>query len=143
MRSGGTARILGFLRDLSAERRVEQARLARSLVDQVLEQEPDLEAAAERILEAIGASLQWKVGVLWSYDAKARVLRCLRQWRAPDIASDGFGEVVAAATFAAGAGLPRKAWSSGEPVWAPDFIAEEDSSRALAAARVGLRSAAA
>jgi PAS domain S-box-containing protein len=141
VRSGSAARILAFIRDVSAERRTEQVRLARDAVVEAVETEADLEAAAPRILEALGANLGWQAALLWTADPTGRTLRCLHHWTSPDLAAADFVAAARRTSFAIDDGLPGRVLASAEPVWAQDFIAEEDSSRVLAAARAGIRSA--
>ena len=91
--------------------------------------------AYPRLLAAIGATLRWDIGAVWTL-AEAGTLRCDAAW------GDG-GDFVAATrelSLAADEGLPGRVWSEERPAWITDVPAST-LPRARVAARAGLHSA--
>ena len=68
-------------------------------VARVLAEARDETSAYPRLLAAIGESLGWDAGALWT--APDGELRCVETWRGP----------------APGGELPRRVWEGGEPAW--------------------------
>jgi PAS domain S-box-containing protein len=141
VRSGGDARILSFVRDISQEKLAKQMAAVQSSVARAIEEAGTLQAAASRVLESIGGQMGWSAGVLWLIDSGGQALQFQRFWHAEGIDSDRFEEAVRAAGFKRGEGVPGKAWASGEPVWFEDLMSGEDSPRVIAALRASLRTA--
>jgi PAS domain S-box-containing protein len=139
VRSENKARILSFIRDISQEKLLQQMAAVQSAVTQAIEEAGTLQAAASRVLETIARQMGWSVGVLWLIDSQGKVLRFERMWRAEEIDSVRFQEMALAAEFKKGEGVPGRVWARGEPLWFEDFLSYEDSPRAVAALRAGLR----
>jgi PAS domain S-box-containing protein len=91
--------------------------------------------AYPRLLAAIGETLGWDIGAVWT-PAEAGTLRCDAAW--------GDGRDFVAATrelaLAADEGLPGQVWSEQRPAWITDVPASA-MPRARVAARAGLQSA--
>jgi signal transduction histidine kinase len=105
-------------------------------VSQVLASAPTLEAAAPRILEAIGRGLDWDVGVWWAPEGEG--LRSRQIWHDPGFALGRFLEATRERTFAPDVGLPGRVFASGEPHWISDVVWDRNFPRGPVAAAVGL-----
>ncbi len=130
----------------AAIRRDAQSRLAvQYAVSQVLSGTGDPRAMPERILQAIGAGLQWDVGLFWRRgdDGSGRdVLRCIADWRSREAGPSGaFGAESQGATLELAAGLPGRVWLMEAPIHVAELAAETPSPRQAEAARRGLCSA--
>jgi PAS domain S-box-containing protein len=91
--------------------------------------------AYPRLLAAIGETLGWDVGAVWTL-ADAGTLRCDAAW-------PGGGDFVAATrdlSLAADEGLPGRVWTEERPAWITD-VPGSPLPRARAAARAGVQSA--
>jgi len=116
--------------------RTEQA-VARSLA-----QTTDPRDALARALQAIGESLDWRLGAVWEPSADLQgALSCVETWSASGAATEEFEAVSRDAVLAAGEGLPGRVWRSGEPAWIPDVLADDNFPRAAAARAAGLHAA--
>ena len=98
------------------------------------------EQAAPRILEAICKTAKWEVGLIWSFDRSAGMLRLLDSWHNGSPTAAGFAELNAQVSLTPGEGLPGRVWSSGQPEWVGDMRTEQDPSRSEAAVAAGLQS---
>ncbi len=97
--------------------------------------ESDGEAAAyPRLLAAVGESLGWDAGGVWTpADAGDPTLRCVQTWQAPE----RFERI----SLAPGEGLPGRVCANGEPAWIADVSADANFPRASIALHAGLRAA--
>jgi len=100
-----------------------------------------LTEAMPRVLEAVCKSLDWVMGVRWSVDSQAHVLRCAEMHVAPPRLLQEMVEVNRGATFLQGVGLPGRVWSTGRAAWIADVVHEPNFPRAAAAAKDGLHGA--
>jgi GAF domain-containing protein len=117
----------------------EKRRRAQYAVTRVLSEASSLGEAAPGILKAVGESLGWDVGAIWTIDRG--VLRCVDLWRAPGVRVPQFEEVSREITFPPGVGLPGRVWSTGEAVWIRDVVRDDNFPRAPMAASEGLHGA--
>jgi PAS domain S-box-containing protein len=143
VRSEHNARILAFLRDISQEKLRQRMSAVQARVEQAIEEAGALQAAAARVLETIARQLDWSVGMLWLVDGEGRVLRLERTWHAEEVDSGQLEKVARTAELQKDEGVPGRAWARGEPVWFEDLLSGEDTPRAVAALRAGLRTVAA
>jgi PAS domain S-box-containing protein len=104
-------------------------------VARVLAEADDEANAYPCLLEAIGESLDWDAGALWTADADA--LHCAATWQGPK----PFAQASRSIALAAGEGLPGRVWGSGEPAWIADVCADPNFPRRSSAAEAGLRAA--
>jgi len=112
--------------------------MAQYAVTRVLAEADTLKDAARAILRAIGESLDWEVGMFWSLDEQAQILRFVDLWHAPHVEASEFIEDSRDRVFRSGEGLIGRVWSLGKPIWIPDICAEPTFRRARMAERVGL-----
>lgn len=140
--SGGYTRMVANLRRaLALARRSERRLAAQYAVTRVLSESATLEDASRKILQAIGDSLDWELGMLWSVDESGGILRCVDVWHTPDMQAAEFLKDSRTRTIASRVGLPGRVWGSGSPAWIPDVLKEKTFLRASVAASAGLHSA--
>jgi signal transduction histidine kinase len=137
--SQGYLRMVADLRSaLARTKRSERRLAAQYAVTRVLAESPTLKDAGRHILQAIGGSLDWELGMFWSVDEPAELLRFVDLWHAPQLETAEFVEDSRERTFQRGAGLIGRVWDTGKPIWIPDVAADPNFRRAPMAARVGL-----
>ncbi len=111
---------------------------AEHAVSRVLGEVRDEAEAYPRLLAAIGQSLAWDVGAVWTVSASdAAHMRCAELWHAPA----PFERAARRTSLAFGEGLPGRVWATTEPAWVEDVVADQNFPRAPSAARAGLRTA--
>src|SRR5262245_46617200 len=114
---------------------------AQNVTTSVLVESATLAQAMPRVLEAVCKSLDWVMGVRWSLDPKAQVLRCAEMHVAPPELLQEMVEVNRRITFSHGIGLPGRVWSTGRAAWVADVAHDPNFPRAPAAAKDGLHGA--
>ena len=132
-------------RSLSRADRVRKASerhlAAQNVTTCVLVESATLAEAMPRVLEAVCKSLDWVMGVRWSVDPQAHVLRCAEMYVAPPRLLQEMVEVNRRVTFLHGVGLPGRVWSTGRAAWIADVVPDPNFPRAAAAAKDGLHGA--
>jgi PAS domain S-box-containing protein len=134
------------LAGLVTERRQAERQLAGSLsVTRILAESPALTDALPHILQRICKAFGWEVGAMWTVEADASVLRCLRVWPAWGSADGSpasrFEALSREYRFAPGIGLPGRVWQDLRPAWIPDVTKDDNFPRAAVAEAEGLRAA--
>ena len=114
---------------------------AQNVTTSVLVESATLAEAMPRVLEAVCKSLDWVMGVRWSVDSQAHVLRCAEMHVAPPRLLQEMVEVNRRVTFPHGVGLPGRVWSTGRAAWIADVVHEPNFPRAAAASKDGLHGA--
>jgi signal transduction histidine kinase len=127
--------------DLDAGVSPDDRRRARLEVTQALVDEPDLAAAAPRILAALGSALGWCAAALWMLDAVTNRLRCAEVWRADPRALGDFAAATRTLVLGPGEGWPGLAWLDRRPRMVADFATDDRDPRAAVAAREDLHTA--
>ena len=130
-----------FVRDITERRRAERRLASQYAVTRVLDDAVTLEEAMSRVMQAVGESLEWELGVFWKLDKPAGLLRCFNHWQSATIDADEFVMVTRDQAFEFGVGLPGRIWASGQPVWIADIVADADLPRSTVAATGGLHGA--
>ena len=133
--------IYAVARDITRQKRAEAHLAAQYLTTRALVECATLSEAAPRILKAIGETLAWERGEVWSVDAAAGVLRCGEIWGVRAGEFPAFDTLSRRTTFAPGVGMPGRVWSGGQPCWIPDIQQDPNFPRAAAAAMEGLHAA--
>jgi PAS domain S-box-containing protein len=128
-------------RDITERKRAEQRLVAQHTVTQMLAEAATLEDVTPKILQAVCEFLLWDLGVLWSADRQAGVLRCVEVWHKASVEVPQFDAISRASTFMSGIGLPGQVWSSREPAYIADVVHDANFPRAPIAAREGLHAA--
>ncbi len=139
-RVGESYMFSAFVRDITDRRRVERRLASQYAVTRVLGIAVTLEEAAPKIMEAVGNSLEWDLGVFWRVDRQSGLLRCLNQWKAASLDAEKFVQSTGEQTFQRGEGLPGRIWKSGMPIWVTDIMLDSNFPR-LGAAKPELRGA--
>jgi PAS domain S-box-containing protein len=106
-------------------------------VARVLAEAPDEATAYPLLLAAIGESLGWDAGAIWTDPGNGGTLRCVETWQG----AEQFAQTCRNMSLAPGEGLPGRVWASGEPAWIVDVADDPTLPRAPTAARSGLRAA--
>jgi PAS domain S-box-containing protein len=140
-RSGTRVLFNAFIRDLTEQKAAERRLTAEHAVTRVVAESHTLHEAAPRLLQVIGESLHWPVGVFWVMDTDGEQLCFAGRWTAPDAADPGQGVADPALTFGRGRGLPGRVWERGEPTWVSDVTRDANFPRAARAAEAGLHGA--
>jgi PAS domain S-box-containing protein len=132
----GTPETLDDRKATAALPRTEHS-VARSLAETA-----DPRKALGRALAAIGGSLGWRVGAVWEpVPHRPEALQCVETWHADGVEAHDFEAISSSTTLAPGEGLPGRVWSTGEPAWLPDVLADDNFPRKPAARRAGLHAA--
>jgi PAS domain S-box-containing protein len=139
--AGNATRMAGSVCDVAEQKRAERRPIAQYAVTRVLAETPTLRAAAPRILQAVCESAGWEVGVIWTLDPSANLLRCVDIWSVPGIDAAEFASATRQTTCIIGAGLPGRVWSRGTPRWIPDLLQDANSPRTSFATKAGLHGA--
>ena len=130
-----------FIRDITDRRRAERRLASQYAVTRVLAEATTLEEAVPKIIQAIGESLEWDLGVFWRVDKATGVLRCLDQWKAPSVQADPFTQDTWQRVFTRGEGLPGRIWASGKSAWVTDVTVDGNFPRGAQARHVGFHGA--
>lgn len=140
--SRGYVRMVSETRDALDEAKRSGRRLASEYaVTRVLAERVTLEDFGRAVLQAIGESLEWELGMFWSVDEHAQVLRFVNLWHAPEMEAEEFVQDSRDRTFRRGEGLIGRTWDTGKPIWIPDVVADPNFRRARMAEKVGLHGA--
>jgi PAS domain S-box-containing protein len=128
-------------RDITNRRQVERRIAAEHDVTRILADSRTLEQAAGKVLQAIGASLDWQFGAFWLLREEGDVLRCLETWHAPSMEFPEFEAVCRSWTYVPDLGLPGRIWKNRRPLWIPDVLKDTNFPRAPMAASEDLHGA--
>ncbi|MGZ4397106.1 MAG: hypothetical protein ACXVZ1_01690 [Gaiellaceae bacterium] len=140
---------LGFARSelLEAQRQtyemvggVREAFAAQDAVIRVLARARTLEAAAEPLLEALCASLEFDLAMLWAPDPMEGALRVIARWQQEE-ASTSFLAIAESQSLPTGAGVAGRVFSQVAPLLADDAELLARGPIAVAMAVEGLRTA--
>ncbi|TLY20709.1 MAG: PAS domain S-box protein [Nitrospirae bacterium] len=131
----------GIIRDITQRKQVERRMNAEHTVARLLAESPTLSEATPKILQAICESLDWEMGAFWSVDQEAGVIRCGEIWHSPSSNLARFAVVSKQTAFPHGTGLPGRVWASGEPIWIPDVLKDDNFPRLPVASKEGLHAA--
>ncbi|MDH5641599.1 MAG: PAS domain S-box protein, partial [Nitrospira sp.] len=121
-RVGESYMFSAFVRDITERRRAERRLASQYAVTRVLGVAGTLEEAMPRIMEAVGNSLEWDLGVVWRVDKQSGLLRCLNHWKVASFDAEEFIRAINEQTFHRGEGLPGRIWESGLPIWITDVM---------------------
>jgi PAS domain S-box-containing protein len=131
----------GIVRDITDRKRTERRLAAQYAVTRTLSEVKTIADAAPKILQAICENLDYEVGVFWTVDREADLLRCIETWHRPESSVALFEEISKRRRFERGVGLPGRVWESGEPAWIIDVVADDNFPRASFAEKENLHGA--
>lgn len=140
-RIGETYIFSAFVRDITDRRRNERRVASQHAVTRVLSEAVTLEEAVPNIIQAVGESLEWDVGVFWRVDKPSGTLRCIHQWQAAGACAEEFVAANPLRGFKLGKGLPGQIWERGQPVWIRDLMSDPALGSVEAATKVGIHGA--
>ncbi|HEY9685159.1 MAG TPA: ATP-binding protein [Oculatellaceae cyanobacterium] len=92
----------------------------------------------QRILVAMCENLGLTAGAFWILDTATAKLQCTEFWSKSSHPTPEFEAATRKIRLAQGEDLAGKVWQKRAPIWVSDMTRENDSSRALAAAKEGL-----
>lgn len=107
----------------------------------VLADAATVDEAIWKTLQTVCESGAWDVGIFWTLDRRQNALRCRDVWHAPWVSIPEFAYLSRQLTFAPGEPGVGTVWSSGEPAWVADVVADPTFSRALMASKENLHGA--
>ena len=140
--NGRIGLLRGTLIDIDERKKLEHRQALGHNVTRVVAESETIEAALPKIIKMICETFGWACGAYWQCDTQERVLRCSETW---NIESNEVSEFVARCRneryAPTDAGLIRRAWSTGEPVWIVDVSGEPTFLRASIATEAGLQGA--
>ena len=128
-----------FTRDITERRWTEHRLALQYAITSIVSRSIDFVEGTHEILETVGESLGWQVGVLWAVDNQEQVLRCVDVWHSPVLDADDFEAACVSMLFPKGIGLPGRIWAGGKPVWIANLRKDRNFPRAPLAERAGLR----
>jgi GAF domain-containing protein len=135
-------RMVGETRDALAEAQRSGRRLASDYaVTRVLAESMTLKEVGHAVLQAIGETLEWELGMFWMLDEQAQGLRFVDLWHVPGMDLEEFVQDSRDRTFQRGEGLVGRTWTAGKPIWIPDVVVDPAFRRAKIAEKVGLHGA--
>jgi PAS domain S-box-containing protein len=139
--TGNLTHFIGVLADITERKAAERRRAVQYSVTHILADSPNLTVAGAKILETVCEGLGWDLGVIWTVDREANVLRCLESWCQATGYAAKFEACSRQVTFSPGVGLPGRIWASGEPAWILDVAQDTNFSRGTVAIQEGLHGA--
>jgi PAS domain S-box-containing protein len=123
------------------ERQLQDRLAAQHALARHLLQSDDLAGSAPAYLSAVCVLLGWPAGALWEVRPGDDALRFAAPWEAEGVDGSDLWEMSRSLRFGRGAGLPGRAWDSGEITWIPDLSRDADFPRLPAADALGFRAA--
>ena len=127
-------------RDITARKRVEQRLEAEYAITRILTEADTLATATPHILQAIGESLHWDLGKLWSLNASKHLLERVAIWHLPSLHMPELDPTYQS-TVPLGTGLPGRVWTSGTAIWLPDMAQEDAAMQSAVVMAAGLHAA--
>jgi diguanylate cyclase (GGDEF)-like protein/PAS domain S-box-containing protein len=143
--SGSAGEAIGrvaMFADISERKRVEQRQKLQNTISEMLAEVGRVEAIIPRLIQRLCESWGWAAGA-HRVVGEDKLLRQRESWCLPVPAIEAFMRQSAARIDSGGqdAGLLRRAWASGQPVWLGDLAQEPTFSRGPQALAAGLHSA--
>ena len=140
--SRGYVRMVSDTRNALAEARRSARRLgAEYAVTRVLAETVTLKDVGHAVLQAIGETLEWELGMFWELDEQGQALRFVDLWHVPQLDAEEFVEDSRGRTFGLGEGLVGRTWAAGKPIWVPDVVVDPAFRRTKIAEKIGLHGA--
>lgn len=130
-----------FVRDITDRRRAERRLASQYAVTRVLSEAVTTEEAVPKIIQAVGESLEWDLGVFWRLDKPSGTLHYVNHWQARTVSAAEFISEMQQETFKLGVGLPGRIWATGQPVWIRDVTSDSNFVRSTSAFKSGLHGA--
>jgi diguanylate cyclase (GGDEF)-like protein/PAS domain S-box-containing protein len=140
--SGHIGLLRGTFMDINERKKLEHRQALDHNVTRVVAESETIETALPKIIKMMCETFGWDCGAYWQCDTRERLLRCSQTWNSDAGDVKRFVARCREESFSpADAGLIRRAWSTGEPVWIADVSREPTFLRASIAAEAGLHGA--
>jgi diguanylate cyclase (GGDEF)-like protein/PAS domain S-box-containing protein len=139
---GRPALVRGTFMDINDRKQLETRQALEHNVTRVVAESQTIDDAMPKIIRMIGETFGWDCGAYWRWDKRDCLLRCSDIWSSDSIRVKEFVALSKQQGLAPiPAGLIRRVWSTGEPVWLADVCREPTFLRAAVAAKAGLHGA--
>ena len=141
---GNAVGVLTILTDITARKRSERRQRLQSEITRALAESHTVEEALVKVIQRTCEELGWACGARWVLDKTDNALHCSEAW---GVDSPAVQEFVAATRAQlnprtdAVAGVVRRVWSSGAPVWVRDVLEDPNFRRGPVARQAGLHTA--
>ncbi len=139
---GYAALLRGTFMDINQRKQLEHRQALEHNVTRLLAEAETIDEAMPKIIRMVCETFGWDCGAYWRWDKRDRFLCCSDTW---SVNSSEVSEFVALSKqqnfVPTPAGLIRRVWSTGEPVWIADVSSEPGFLRASIAAKAGLHGA--
>ncbi|SHN47482.1 PAS domain-containing sensor histidine kinase [Cryptosporangium aurantiacum] len=128
-------------RDTTGRQRADRFRTCELLVARALAEATTVAEVGQSLARAVAGALGWPHAQLWLVDEVADVLRLVGHWDAPGRTL----ETVTPLTISRGWGVGGTVWATGEPLWIPDILSDDQvptsdfAKRARVGATLGVR----
>jgi signal transduction histidine kinase len=132
---------LSLQRKIFQNQQAERRLVTQYAVGRVLGGAPALHEVLGSVFQTVGENLDWDWGVMWQWDPQADLLRPGHIWHRPDCACEVLERAIREAVFAAGDGVPGRAWGGGEAVWTENLPRDTGVERAKAVLEAGVHCA--
>jgi diguanylate cyclase (GGDEF)-like protein len=140
--NGRTALLRGTFMDINERKQLEHRQALEHNVIRVVAESETIDDAMPKIIRMVCETFGWDCGAYWRWDKRDRLLRCTDTWSINSSALREFVMLSKQQGLApTPAGLIRRVWSTGEPVWIADVSSEPSFLRASIAAKAGLHGA--
>ena len=130
-----------FLHDITERKRAEQYREAQLALSGVLANASGLDDAAVALLQTLGETMGWELGVLWELAEGGERLACSALWELRPSDDSEFVRATREIKFERGVGLPGRVWALDQPASLDDVQKDDNFPRIAAAHREGLHGA--
>jgi diguanylate cyclase (GGDEF)-like protein/PAS domain S-box-containing protein len=126
--------------DISERKRIEQRQNIQNTITVLLSDANSIDEAIPRVIQTLCESWGWVAGARRVVGKQDQLLRHVESWCSPDPAIEAFMQYSAARIDRIGenAGLLRRVWATGEPVWLSDLSRETTFWRGPQALAAGL-----
>jgi diguanylate cyclase (GGDEF)-like protein/PAS domain S-box-containing protein len=115
----------GIGKDVTEQRRADQILQIEHAIALSLAAADDTGTAVRKILKTFCESENWDLGRYFGLDEASGILRLKESWCKPMVAVEKFLKNSAGNTFAPNHGLVGRAWTSDEPVWSENALADQ------------------
>ncbi len=134
----GAIRVRGTTQDITDRKRAEIRLATQEAVSRVLVEAPSLAEATPLVLEAICRAESWRFGAIWAVDSRRDRLVNVEVWHDLGVAGSPLEQRSRSISFAAGEGLPGRAWANRSPQLIRDLGGDSGFLRRAEAAAAGL-----
>ncbi|MDX6700427.1 MAG: two-component system, cell cycle sensor histidine kinase and response regulator CckA [Baekduia sp.] len=136
--TGEPARWVGAAQDITELRLSERELDAHYAVGQALRDWETFDESIVGLLARLGAALENEAGALWTWDSRRERLVCRAFWSAQGGDPSSFELASRTTEFAAGEGVPGRAYARGRPIVCADVEGEMSLTRPDAARALGV-----